>query len=171
MNYLKKKRCYLSGPIEHDKPDSTWRDVPRKVLVEEFGLKLFDPIADPKQQWVPKLEAAREAEDYKTMRKIGKKFVAKDLGLVDRADLVIACVPRKVPTTGTVHEIINSHNAKKPTMLVCEQGKKHIPAWYFGFVKHKYMFGSWEDCFAYLREVNEGKHKKDRRWSFVYGLI
>lgn len=171
MGYLQGRRVYLSGPIEHDRPDSTWRDLPRKVFVEEFGMELFDPFADPKQQWVPLLNKAQEEEDYETMERIAKSFVHKDLALVDRADLVVACVPKKVPTTGTVHEIINSNNAKKPTILVCEQGKKFIPAWYRGFIPHKVTFGDWKTCFDYLREVDQGLHKDNRRWAFIYDLV
>jgi nucleoside 2-deoxyribosyltransferase len=69
---------------------------------------------------------ARDNKDYDTMAKIAKGFLRKDLSLVDRTDFLIANLPYKVPTTGTTHEIINSVNAKKPTMLVCEQGKSLI---------------------------------------------
>jgi hypothetical protein len=78
----------------------------------------------------------------------------------------------QVPTTGTTHEIINSDLYKKPTLLVCERGKEWIPMWFYGFIDHKrYMFGSWDELYAYLEDVNAGKHKDDDRWSYCYGTI
>jgi nucleoside 2-deoxyribosyltransferase len=174
VSYLENKRCYLSGPIENDSGPN-WRVEPKKVLTEEFKLDLFDPNEDPKQQWAKPLKKARDECDYKKMAKIAKQFVHKDLTIVDRMDLVIAYLPYKVATTGTHHEIINSSDRKKPTLLICEQGKNMVPLWYYGFVPHQHMFGSWEDLYGYLREVNEGKHKGNakhqRRWAYIYGLL
>lgn len=173
-NYLARRRCYLGGPIENDSGPN-WRTEPKKVLIEEFNLDLFDPYDDPKQQWTDPLQKAREECDYKTMTKIAKDFVHKDLTIVDRMDLVISYLPYKVATTGTHHEIINSSDRKKPTLLVCPQGKQFVPLWYFGFIPHQHMFGSWEDLYSYLRSVNDGKQKGNkkhkRRWSYIYNLI
>jgi len=171
MSVLRGKRCYLSGPIEHG-AGHNWRDLPRKVLVEEFGVDLFDPFADPKQQWAADLYKARESKDYETMARIARAFVRKDLCMVDRSDFIIANLPYPVPTTGTHHEIINSSNAKKPTLLVCEQGKEYIPLWYYGFIPHESMFDSWEQLFSYLWDVNAGKYRGVYdRWDYVYGLV
>jgi nucleoside 2-deoxyribosyltransferase len=164
-------RCYLSGPIEHDATHTNWRTDPTKQLVEGFKINLFDPYSDPKQQWVPLLHEARANKDYNEIARIAADFVHKDLAIVDRCDFVIAYLPKGVPTTGTHHEIINSVNAKKPTLLVCPQGKENVPIWYYGFIPHEVMFGSWEELYTYLHEVNDGKHKDKRRWAFVYGLV
>jgi len=169
--YLKGKRCYLAGPIEADVTTHNWRTDPKRVLKEEFEIDLFDPHEDPKEQWVPHIVTCREAKDYDGMTRIARDFVRKDLSVVDRSDFIIACLPYRVPTTGTVHEIVNSSNAKKPTMIVCPEGKEKVPIWYYGFIDHNFMFGSWEDLYTYLREVNDGKHRDERRWSYVYGLI
>lgn len=172
MGYLQGKRCYLSGPIEHDTSKTNWRISPIKYLREELGIDLFDPFSDEKQEWVPSLIKARDTEDYDTMAKIAKSFVRKDLSMVDRADFIIAYLPRNVVTTGTHHEIFVSNNAKKPTLLVCPEGKKWLPYWYFGYIPHKTaMFSSWASLYAYLEEVNAGLHKDNDRWAFVYGLV
>ena len=172
MSVLKGKRCYLSGPIENDStPHHNWRTEPKRILTEEFGIDLFDPFADPKQQWVGDLYKARDECDYETITRIAKSFVRKDLCMVDRADFLISCLPYKVPTTGTHHEVINSSNAKKPTLLVCPDGKNKIPLWYYGFIPHEVMFGSWDELYEYLREVEAGKHRHNNRWAYVYGLI
>lgn len=168
---LKDKRCYLSGPIEHDTSGLDWRVDPSKILREEFGIDLHDPYCDPKQQWAPRLKEAQQKKDYETMTSIAKSFVRKDLTMVDHADFVIAYLPYRVPTCGTHHEIITSNNEKKPTLLVCPQGKEYVPLWYYGFIPHEFMFGCWEGLYGYLREVNGGLHKHNDRWAFVYGLV
>ena len=171
MQYLKGKKAYLSGPIQFCNGEN-WRDIPRKVLVEEFGIDLFDPYADPKQQWVPILKQAQADQDLDTIIQVCKAFVRKDLCAVDRADMLIAYLPMKVPTTGTVHEIINSNNAKKPTLLVTNSTTiTDIPLWYFGFIPPTCMFAGWDSLFEYLREVNRGEHRANNRWSYTYGDI
>lgn len=170
--FLKGRKAYLSGAIEHGDRKHNWRIEPTKVLTERFGIDLFDPFIDPKQQWVNVLEKARQEKDYLTMNKIAKSFVGKDLEMVSRTDLLIAYLPYKVATTGTHHEIINSTNAKKPTLLVTDQDDiGFIPTWYFGFIKQEFMFPNWDALYLYLDEVNDGKHKDNNRWRFIYGLI
>jgi hypothetical protein len=168
---LKNARVYLGGPIENDTSGHNWRIEPTKILVERFGVDLFDPFADPKQQWVPQLVKARDECDYETMTKIAKDFVSKDLIMVERSDFLISCLPKGVPTTGSHHEIIFSSNNKKPTLLVCPQGKQHVPLWYYGFIPHTCMFGSWDELYNYLQEVVDWKHTENRRWRYRYGLI
>lgn len=168
---LADKRVYLSGPIQFG-DESNWRDKPKDILTQKFGLQIFDPFADPKQQWVPTLTEAQKNKDVETIVRIAKNFVRKDLSLVDRSDLLIAYLPYKIPTTGTHHEIINSNNAKKPTLLVTNLDNiTYIPLWYFGFIPPEFMFAGWDALFFYLTEVNDGKHKHNNRWSFIYGEI
>lgn len=168
---LKDSRCYLSGPIEHGDINTNWRIDPCITLRDRFGINVFDPFSDPKQQWVSQLMKCRDSLDYEGMAKIAKNFVSKDLIMVERADFLIAYLPKSIPTTGTHHEIIFSSNNKKPTLLVCPEGKEHIPLWYYGFIPHTCMFGSWDSLYYYLQEVEDGKHINNRRWLYRYGLI
>jgi hypothetical protein len=78
---------------------------------------------------------------------------------------------RQIPTTGTIHEIINSDLYHKPTLIVCEEGKEFLPTWLIGFVPLRYLFSSWQECYDYLEEVNNGVHTQDDRWAYVYGLV
>jgi nucleoside 2-deoxyribosyltransferase len=171
LDVLRGKRCYLSGPIENDSTQFNWRDAPKRVLGPNFGIDLFDPFDDPKQIWVEPLKKARDECNFPEMARIAKAFVRKDLCMVDRADFVVAYLPYKVPTTGTVHEIIVATNAKKPTLLMCPQGKQFVPLWFYGFIPHECMFSDWEGVYQYLNEVNQGYHKTNNRWSFVYGMV
>jgi nucleoside 2-deoxyribosyltransferase len=173
INHLKNARCYLSGAIEFENEDCdiNWRDEPKKILKERFEVNVFDPHSDPKQKWVPELHLARKEKRYNDISIIAKKFVKKDLTMLDRSDFLIAYLPYKVPTTGTNHEIINSNNAKKPTLLVTDCGDiAYIPFWYFGFIPIDCMFPNWESLYKYLDDVNKG-HNNNNRWDFVCGKI
>lgn len=166
--YLKGRRCYLGGPIEMADPKDDWRPPVKERLAKEIGLKVFDPNEDPKQSLAQRITECKEQGKWDELTEIVHHFVHVDLTIVDRADFIIQHLPFKVPTTGTVHEIINSNDRKKPTLLVCPQGKGKIPAWYFGFIDHRHMFGSWDELLDYLGQVTRGEHVNDRRWYFVH---
>lgn len=169
--FLKNRFVYLSGAIENCNSEVNWRIEPIKQLKERFELNVFDPFADPKQQWTTKLTEARKNKNYDEMMKISKSFVRKDLCLVDRSDFLISYLPYKVPTTGSIHEVIVSDNAKKPTLIVCPQGAEYAPLWLWGFIPKEAIFGSFDELYNYLEEVNIGKHKHNRRWDYVCDLI
>lgn len=170
---LKYKHFYLSGPIEFgDTNCSNWRDYPKDALEKKFGIHVFDPFADPKQQWKQKIDLAKDTNNYEDIVKIAKSFVQKDLTMVQRCDALIAYLPYRVPTIGTHHEIIQNIQLDKPTLLVCPEGVKNLPLWYFGLIPLNYMFGSWDSLFYYLKEINLGEnHLDDHRWDFVRGLL
>lgn len=170
-NVLAGRKCYFGAPIQFVDSDSNWREPIKTVLRDRFEIDVFDPSKDPKQQWVPELNKAIETKNYLQMQKIARQFVKADLQRVDRADFVIASLPYKIPTVGTIEEIITSNKAKKPTLIVCPQGKEKISAWLFGTIKLQYLFGAWDDLYEYLEDVRNHKHTDDQRWSYVYGLI
>ena len=170
-NVLAGKKAYLGGPIEQCNAKENWRPPVMETLKTKFGIDVFDPFSDPKQQWVNALNEAKAAHDYETIRTITKRFVKKDLQIVQKAELHVAYIPRGVPTTGTVHEIVVSNQCKNPILLVCPEGKIHVPLWYWGFIPHKHFFGSWEEMYAYLAEVEDGKHTDEFLWSYIYGLV
>lgn len=172
QNPLKGAKVYLSGPIQYDTSNLNWRVEPTRVLQDRFGLKVFDPFADPKQQRTDDIKEAIETKNYDTITSIAKDFVRKDLSEVDESKLIVAFLPYKVPTVGTVHEIINSNLAKKPTLLVTDQPDiGYIPLWFWGFIKQEFMFAGWDKLYNYLQEVDEGKHTGNNRWRGVYKLI
>lgn len=172
MNYLYNKKVYLSGPIQYDTSNLNWRLDPVHVFTESFGLDVFDPFADPKQQWTSTLKEAQATKDVETIVKIAKRFVRKDLAVVDRSDFVVAYLPHKVCTVGTHHEVISSNSLKKPTLLVTDTNDiTNIPVWYFGFIPVEFMFPKWSSLYEYLNEVNLGHHKNNDRWSYVYGDV
>ena len=170
MGCLAGAKAYLSGAIEHSDPRDNWRVEPIRVLTERFGINVFDPNADPKQQWTPRLVQAKTERNFEEMARICKLFVRKDLQIVQKSDIVIGYLPCDISTTGTHHELINSWSYKTPTLLVSDH-KENIPMWYFGFIDHKYMFDGFSSLYDYLQEVEDGKHKNDLRWAMIYKLI
>jgi hypothetical protein len=171
MSHLLNKKCYLGGPIEKCQEKKNWRPPVIEELTRRFGLDVFDPFSDPKQQWVADLMKAKADKDAATIKKITKRFVKKDLQVVQKSELHVAYVPAGVPTVGTVHEIVVSNMCKNPILLMCPDGKFEVPLWYWGYIPETHMFGSWEDMYAFLAEVEEGKHKDEFLWSYIYGLL
>ncbi len=167
MNYLEGRAAYLGGPIEYDTGED-WRSPVKKVLSERFKLCVFDPSLDPKQNQIADLRRMRQEGNYDQLSEVAHEFVRADLGVIDNATFLIAYLPYKVPVFGTVHEIVSANNAKKPTLLVCPEGKDKITTWAFGFIRHEFMFGSWDTLYDYLQEVADGKHKKNNRWYLMY---
>jgi nucleoside 2-deoxyribosyltransferase len=170
-DHLDGVKCYLSGPIEFAS-DCFWRAEPIHILKEKFGLEVFNPFADEKQQWTHDIKTARESDNVEELVRIAKSFVRKDLGMVDRSDFLIAYIPFGIKSVGTVHEIVNSNNSKKPTLLVTDQQTiTQLPLWYFGFINVRYMFAGWNSLYKYLDKVNNGEEKEDDRWHLVYGIV
>lgn len=167
MGVLKDKQVYLSGPIQYA-TEQAWNHDIKQYLKDTLGLSVLDPATDPKQQWKKELEIAQQNKDFETMRKIARSFVREDLGRVDRADFIIANLPYKVATTGTIEEIIRSNDSKKPTLLVCDKGREWIPMWFYGYIPLRYMFDNRIQLLTYLHEVDNGKHIDDDRWHFIY---
>jgi len=166
--FLKGRTCYISGPLEFDHLCEDWRTPLKRVLRDEFGVNYFDPSLDPKQNKAALLRQLKTEGRWKELSKIAHEFVRADLSIVDRADFLIVCLPYRVPVFGTIHELIFSSNAKKPTLLVCSDGKDKIASWAFGFIREEFIFGSWEELYGYLRKVDRGDEKDNDRWYFVY---
>lgn len=169
-NALSKTKAYLSGPIQYD-DGPNWRPTVIKHLSEEFGIDVFDPFSDEKQMHSTKLKEALSLENYDEVELIATRFVKKDLAVIDRCDFLIAYNPHGVQTTGTPCEVHHAVQLKKPVMIVCPQGKSSASLWYFGYIRHEYIFGGWEDCYNYLREVDDCKHTHNHRWWYVYHMV
>jgi len=170
MNYLKGKRCYLSGVIEFDKSTTNWRIEPKKFLAE-LGIDVFDPFAHTKQKLVTELNKAKQKRDFETIRKIARMFVKKDLHETTLCHFILSYVPKNTVMCGTWWEIHLANSQKKPCLLVSDGDKLAISTWIFGIIRHESIYNNWEEAFSYLREVNAGLHKSNERWSDVYGLL
>lgn len=165
------KRVYLSSPMEQMPNKEDWA-IERKGIIKtlegNFSLKVFDPYTDPKQGYYSEIVEARHNQDFDKVTEIAKAFVAKDLNLVNWADILIAYVPRGIPMCGVTHEVINANAGKKLVLLVEGRSKSNISVWYYGFIKYRFMFGRWDELYEFLHAINRGDHKEDSRLQFLY---
>jgi len=174
MNNLNGLRCYLSYPIEFASSEESFNKEILCSFLEMKGTKILDP-KKIKFDGISEIEERKqlfEDNDFKEIRKQMKKIVRKDLRCVDISDFIIALLPKDIKTTGTTHEIIESDRQRKPTLIVCPEGIKHIPIWFFGIVPVQYMFDSIEKLVEYLNFIDE--HDMDcedaifdDRWQFI----
>lgn len=170
MCVLKGKKLYLSGPMEFDIKED-WRSSVIYTLENKFGLKVFNPAADEEQILLKDIEEAKKNKNFDVLEKKAKVFTKKDFGHLDRSDILLGFVPRGICTTGTPTEIKHSLDLKKPTLLVCPEGKENAALWYWGLMKHQYIFSSFEEIYTYLKEVCDGQHNDNHRWAFILGKV
>jgi hypothetical protein len=136
---LRGARVYLSGPMDfvasrEAEQKSGWRTRIGRVL-QRFGAVVFDPWNKPDVRGLHEYgketadsERTREAWTFEDSR-AGAQTRAKltghywetlhiDLRMVDTADFVIAYCPTNIYSVGTVHEIAQSRQERKPVLFV-----------------------------------------------------
>ena len=96
-----------------------------------------------------------------------KEIVHMDLRMVDISDFVVVYLDPAIPTTGTIHELINSLAQRKPTLVVIEGGKQFAPNWLFGIMDFNFMFDNFTQLYSFLQQINDGGIMGDlSRWVF-----
>ena len=174
-NNLNKLRCYTAGPIEFADQLSEKQQAFNKEKLDNFLREKGVRVLDPKKiffRGIAEIEDRKKLfdnKDYKEIRRQVKLIVRKDLRAVDISDFVIAYFPKGVKTTGTVHEIIEADRQRKPVLLLCPEGIRHIPLWFFGIIPVEYMFDSLKSLFEYLEKIDEYPEpdKLSDRWQFI----
>ncbi len=64
----------------------------------------------------------------------------------------------RVPTYGTIHEIVVAHLQRKPIFIVWEEtGKKDCSAWLMRLVGHEHVFSDIDTLITHLDNVSHGK--------------
>jgi nucleoside 2-deoxyribosyltransferase len=132
MNRLKDMRVYLSGPIDKAADRGvTWRRNLTKTL-KELGLMVFDPTVNITNRaeeddfgTIERLKAEGkydEAEQYIRMH-----LLHTDLRLVDICDFLIVYIDPDVFVFGTVDEMVNACQQRKPVLAVVKGGKLKAP--------------------------------------------
>jgi hypothetical protein len=172
MGRLENLWCYLGCPIEFAANDYSSENVffDKKKLVDFLYQKKVK-VLDPKKisfngvsEFNNRMELFAQ-KNFKEIRRQMKIIVRKDLRCVDKSDFSITYLPKGVRTTGSIHEIVNADNQKKPTLIICPEGIEHLPGWLFGIIPLEYMFDSVDDLIWYLDSVDREPH--DDRWQFV----
>jgi len=175
MNRLKGMRIYLAGPIDHAKDDGVgWRNNLKKYL-KKRGVHPLDPCDKP-ISYASYGEIGSEKEKMMELKKMGRWFELSeqmkaiahvDLRMTDVSDCVIVYLNTQVPMFGTIHELINSLQQRKPTLVVVEGGKENAPNWLFGIMDYNFMFDSFAELESFLTLVDEAAFSPDlTRWVF-----
>lgn len=175
MNNLESMYCYLVGPIDraHDL-GREWRDWIKPSL-NKMGIKVINPLNKPfscgeegdlnKRQERLKL---KENGDYDEFSAIMKKIRGGDLRCVHKSDFIIVYLDNDIPFCGTEEEITWANEEHKPVLIMCKQGKKHIPDWLFAQLPHELFFSNWDSLLDYLEYVNKTENPDTvrDRWLF-----
>ena len=72
-------------------------------------------------------------------------------------DLLAQAADHRIPTYGTVHELVVAHLQQKPIFLVWEGGKETCSGWLMYLVGHNNVFGSLDEVVTRLDNISKGK--------------
>lgn len=172
MNYLKNKVTYLGGAISLITDDEAinWRNQITSKL-ESYGIIVQDPckkiddsvgeLGDHKQYFKNLIKN----KEFARVKKEFYKIIRYDLKCIDRSDFIIVYHDPKIPTVGTINEIVVASIEKKPILIVCdEKNLEFINPWLLTLIKPQWLFTSFDDMFTYLDEINSGKLDSSHWW-------
>jgi len=175
QNRLKGLRVYLAGPIDKAKDDGVGWRAKLKPFLKRRGMLPLDPCDKP-ISYTSYGEIGEEKEKMMELKKMGRFFELSeqmraichvDLRMTDVSDCVIVYLDPKVSMFGTIHELINSLQQRKPTLVVVEGGKDKAPNWLFGIMDFNFMFDSFEELRQFMILVDEASFNPDlTRWVF-----
>ena len=63
----------------------------------------------------------------------------------------------RVPTYGTIHEIVLARQQRKPVYMVWEGGKDSCSAWLMYLIGHKNVFSTFDELLTRLDNISKGK--------------
>lgn len=182
MNKLKHSLAYLAGPMDRV-PDGgvKWRVMISNKLMQ-MGIGVLNPCDKP-TNFAKETEHTRNHTNllkkdglFNSVKSIMKPICNIDLRFVDIAHFLVVYIDTDVHMAGTYHELSLAITQKKPTLLMCKQGKNNIPNWWFGVVPNELMFSSWDELLSYLHKIDSGENIDDlNRWRFldfdkIYGI-
>ena len=180
MGHLENTKCYLVGPVEHDKSfGKDWREVAVEEL-NNINVTPYNPLDRPKwmrhiEQFVPMavsrdevLDAIEEIKDKERRSKyiIAQQFIRHIcLRYVHSCDFVLCYLPN-AKTFGSTEELVVAHQARKPIVMICPD---RIPSlWVYDIVKDQPVFDDLKAALCYIRQVDRGEVPLDPlKWIFL----
>lgn len=163
---------YLCGPIDAaEDGGQQWREDYILKLID-MGFKkeqIFNPCKKPISHQLFNLDNeqklmhdAKNKEDWDGLCEIVDQIAHIDLRLIDFSSLMIAYFPidkkgNRVPTYGSMHEIVEARRQKKPVFVVWPGGKKTCSGWLMWLVGHKNIFETIEELIEHLKKVSNGE--------------
>jgi hypothetical protein len=170
LHYLAEKTTYLAGNIHTTKQSDygvKWREdlIPR---LTQMNIKVINPCTEgvgdsaKDQIYFKELIAKR---DFITLKKDFYKVIRKDLKAVDKSDFLIFYHNPTLPTIGSIHEVINASNQKKPVLIMCdEKDLDHLNPWLLTIIKPQWLFTTWDNMFTYLYKIDNGELDTSHWW-------
>jgi len=170
MGYLKDKSVYLAGNIhttEKNDYGKGWREI-ITPLIASLDIKVINPCVEgfgDSKEGITYFRSLIKERKFEQLKKDFYRVIRKDLKAVDKCDFLICYHNPKMPTVGTVHEIVNATNEKKPVLILCdEQHIDDLNPWLLTLIKPQWLFTSWDDMFIYLRKIDNGDIETSHWW-------
>lgn len=170
---------YLAGPIDFlDDAGKGFRNELKKKLAKigVNGNMILDPTDKP-VTYDGYIDFDTEKDHYYSLRKhrqwdelekLCQMTMHVDLRLVDKSDLIIAVIDSTVPMFGTIHEIVQARQQKKPVVLIDSRGREGTSIWAIGLVGYKRIFKSIDEAVDYLKDIFNGTlNTDDTEWLFL----
>lgn len=166
-------RAYLAGNLENSDPSCDWRTHVKNEF-HKMGVIPLDPTdvmfydqpretEEDRQQF----KVWRDNGEHEKIRELMIPIVQKDLRQIDLSDFILFNFQPEKPTSGTHHELHAANYQKKPVFLSVD-GKNNTPLWFYGIVKHKYIYNNIDEILEMLHNINEGKTEIDSaRWRLL----
>ena len=171
--------CYLAGPIDFvdDRGVGFRKTLKEKLL--SIGLEenmILDPTDKP-VTYSGYADFDTEKDYYYSLRKHGhwdelqkmcQMTMHVDLRLVDKSDVVIAVLNPDVPMFGTIHEIVEARQQKKPVLMIDPRGREGTSIWAIGLVGYKHIFKTIDEAVDYMADILHGRMNADHtEWLFL----
>jgi nucleoside 2-deoxyribosyltransferase len=171
---------YLAGPIDFvDDAGKGFRNELKTKLME-IGLKknmILDPTDKPVtydgyQDFDTEKEhyySLRKHRQWDELQRLARMTIHVDLRLVDKSDLIIAVLNPQVPMFGTIHEIVQARQQKKPVIMIDPRGREGTSIWAIGLVGYTHIFKTIDESVDYLKDIFNGTiDVDDTEWLFLH---
>lgn len=172
MSILAKCKTYLVGPLERSDDAVSWRTKVKKSL-EKIEVISFDPTSHPYLLDIDEgkqdsLIEIRNTGNLNLLEEKMKQIRRFDLGMVDRADFIVAYIDPETQTWGSIDELVHAEGMNKPIFMCVEGGKRKCPLWLFSLVSHRYMYNSVDELLDKIEKIDSGEIEIDsKRWRLL----
>lgn len=170
INRLMGTKSYLSGAIDRC-PDLgiTWRKWLTKEIGQRYGIISYNPLEKPidiadEHEYRQVRKRWKEEGKYKELSDFITIIKNVDRRMCSKSDFGIFYLDMDIFACGTLRELFWMLDDNKPIILLCKQGKKHIPDWLFSEVPLEFIKEDWDDVFKYLDKINDGFDDGTNRW-------
>ncbi len=121
------------------------------VNLPKYGQSFFDDTVNKfmtnYQKMLEYLKTPTHEHCIPTMQRMQESFL----------ELLGQAADHRIPTFGTLHEIVVAHMQQKPILLAWEGGKETCSAWLMYLVGHENVFGSLDEIITRLDNISKGK--------------